>query len=80
MNALQGMDRYRKEVIQVSTLKNDKKVRYLYHNSFTTHFKYDVLSYKIVNFLGELHHMGIILKRFNATDRGGGGGWVRETL
>ena len=30
MNALQGMDRYRKEVIQVSTQKNDIKVQYLY--------------------------------------------------
>ena len=30
MNALQVMDRYREEVIQVSTQKNDKKVQYLY--------------------------------------------------
>ena len=32
MNALQVMDRYRKEVIQVSTWKNDIKVQYLYDN------------------------------------------------
>ena len=31
MNALQGMDRYRKEVIQVSTQKNVIKVQYLYN-------------------------------------------------
>ena len=31
MNALQVMDRYRKEVIQVSTWKNDRKVQYLYN-------------------------------------------------
>ena len=30
MNVLQVMDRYRKEVIQVSTSKNDIKVQYLY--------------------------------------------------
>ena len=30
MIALLGMDRYQKEVIQVSTWKNDKKVYYLY--------------------------------------------------
>ena len=30
MNALQVMDRYRKEVIQVSTRKNEIKVQYLY--------------------------------------------------
>ena len=30
MNALIGMDRYEKEVIQVSTLKNDMKAQYLY--------------------------------------------------
>ena len=29
MNAFQVMDRYRKEVIQVSTLKNGIKVQYL---------------------------------------------------
>ena len=28
MNALHGMDRYRKEVIQMSTLENDIKVQY----------------------------------------------------
>ena len=33
MNALQGIDRYRKEVIQVSTLKNVLKVQYLYDRS-----------------------------------------------
>ena len=32
MNALQVMDRYWKEVIQVSTLKNDIKVQYFYDN------------------------------------------------
>ena len=31
MNALQVMDRYWKEVIQVSTQKNDIKVQYLYN-------------------------------------------------
>ena len=36
MNALQVMDRYRKEVIQVSTLKNDVKVQYLYDR--TAHY------------------------------------------
>ena len=30
MNALQVMDRYRKEVTQVSTKKNDIKIQYLY--------------------------------------------------
>ena len=30
MNALQVMDRYREEVIQVSTQKNEKNVQYLY--------------------------------------------------
>ena len=30
MNALQELDRYRKEVIQVSTQKNDIKAQYLY--------------------------------------------------
>ena len=30
MNALQGMNKYRKEVIQVRILKNDIKVQYLY--------------------------------------------------
>ena len=30
MNALQVMDRYQKEVIQMSTEKDDKKVQYLY--------------------------------------------------
>ena len=30
MNALQGLERYQKEVIQVSTQKNDLKVQYLY--------------------------------------------------
>ena len=33
MNALQIMDRYRKELIQVSTGKNDIKVQYLYDKS-----------------------------------------------
>ena len=32
MNALHRMDRYGKEVIQVSTLNNDIKVQYLYDN------------------------------------------------
>ena len=32
MNALQVMDRYWKEEIQMSTLKNDIKVQYLYDN------------------------------------------------
>ena len=32
MNALHGMDRYWKEMIQVSTLKNDIKVQYHYDN------------------------------------------------
>ena len=31
MNALHGMERYRKKVMQVSTLKNDIKVHYLYN-------------------------------------------------
>ena len=30
MNALQVMERYRKEVVQVSTQNNDIKVQYLY--------------------------------------------------
>ena len=34
MNALQVMDRYWKEVKQVSTRKNDIKVQYLYDTSF----------------------------------------------
>ena len=33
MNALRVMDRYQKEVIQVSTLKNDIKVQYLDDNT-----------------------------------------------
>ena len=32
MSALQVMDRYREEAIQVSTRKNDIKVQYLYDN------------------------------------------------
>ena len=35
MNEFQVMDRYWKEVIQVSTLKNDIKVWYLYDNKST---------------------------------------------
>ena len=31
MNALPGIDRSQKEVIQVSTVKNDLKVQYLYN-------------------------------------------------
>ena len=31
------MDRYGKEVLQVSTQKNDKKVQYLYHTAFGMH-------------------------------------------
>ena len=31
MNALQGLDRYQKEVIRVSTRKHDIKVQYLYN-------------------------------------------------
>ena len=38
MNALQVMDRYWKEVIQVSTQKHDINVQYLYDNLITTHF------------------------------------------
>ena len=34
MNALQGMDRYLNEEIQVSTQKHDIKVQYLYDNIF----------------------------------------------
>ena len=33
MTALQGMDRYWKEVIQVNTWKHDIKVQYLYNNT-----------------------------------------------
>ena len=33
MNALQGMEKYWKEVIQVSTGKKDIKVQYLYYSS-----------------------------------------------
>ena len=33
MNAMHGMNRIRKEVIQASTIKNDIKVQYLYDNS-----------------------------------------------
>ena len=33
MNALQGMDRCQKELIQVSTYQNGIKVQYLYYNS-----------------------------------------------
>ena len=34
MNTLRVMDRYQKEVIQVSTKKNDLKVQYLYDNTY----------------------------------------------
>ena len=37
-NALQVMDRYQKELIQVSTLKNDKKVQYLYDKATLAYF------------------------------------------
>ena len=39
MNALQGMNRYRKEVIPVSTWKHDIKVQYLYDNTTHPEFK-----------------------------------------
>ena len=35
MNGLYVMDRYRKEVIQVSTKKNEKKVQYFYDTTLT---------------------------------------------
>ena len=40
MNALQVMDRYRKEVIQVSTVKNDVKVQYLYDKKAPVPFNF----------------------------------------
>ena len=46
MNALQGMDRYRKELIQVSTWTNDIKVQYLYN---TIQFKNYIIFLKRQN-------------------------------
>ena len=40
MKAMQGRDRYRKEVIKVSSLKNDIKVQNLYDKK-TTKMLYD---------------------------------------
>ena len=45
MNALQVRDRYQKEVIQVSKLKNDIKVQYLYDNMKDT--KYQITKLKL---------------------------------
>ena len=49
MNALQVMDRTRKEVIQVSTEKNDVKVQYLYDTE-TSGNTIDIFQNEIVIF------------------------------
>ena len=43
MDALQAMDRYQKEVIQVSTRKNYIKFQYLYNNISTPYRVYDLI-------------------------------------
>ena len=58
MNALDGIGRYRKEVIQVSTLKNNIKVQYLYFLFFKGSVslqyylgaKFPTMEYKILYF------------------------------
>ena len=47
MNAWNGMDRYWKEVIQLSTLKNDSKIQQLYDSgSKIEKFKFDANYFK----------------------------------
>ena len=50
MNAFQGMDRYRKEVIQVSTQKNDIKDHYL-NNNFDLKIRRKKLMIKALNLI-----------------------------
>ena len=66
MNALQVMDRYWKEVIQVSTRKNDIKVQYLFDNvSFSGYQKPSSGTFSFMLQLAEYtNRLHIILERY----------------
>ena len=61
MNALHRMDRDWKEVIQVSTLKNDIKAQYLYDITYTL-FEISYLILGLRHFLAEFHLSFLLLE------------------